>query len=169
MVMANATQAPNNVDANSIVVLPKRDQRRNKVQGRKASRAERSAQQGKVLTGVKFDGRANSKVIVGERKIRQTAGVRFDPVSHKKITHVFKPPAPIDEKLEKMSLEEIKAEIKKVINEIKDMKKAGAAIEDVAAKKAELKEMKRAQDSISASTTTGDSNPFILGADEVAA
>ena len=169
MVMSNETQTPNGVEVNSVVVLPKRDQRKNKVHGRKGSRAERLQKQGKVLTGVKFDGRADSKVIVGERKVRSTAGVKFDPTTHKKITHVFKQAAPLDARFADLSAEELKTEMKKVIGEIKDMKKSGTTAEEIAAKKAELKEMKRAQDSVLASTTAGQDNPVLLGANEIAA
>jgi hypothetical protein len=136
----------------------KNDKREGKL--RKQKSADAAKKQGKVLTGVKFSGAAGSKVIVGERKIRTTAGVKFDPVTHKRITHVFKEPAPLDSKWADMSLDNLKDEMKTVVSEIKDLKTAGKT-DEVAAKKAQLKEMKRAQDDIKARTECGADNPFL--------
>ena len=154
--MVPPTQTVEQLPPVSDITLNKRDA--------KQLKKGKGKDQGKVLTGVKFDGRANSKVIVGERKVRTTAGVKFDPISHKRITHVFKEAAPLDSRWAGMSLENLKDEMKVVINQIKELKKSGAPQDQIAAKKNDLKEMKRVQDSINASTSCGEDNPF-LGAE----
>ena len=98
------------------------------------------------MTGVKFENKANSKVVLGVRQSKTVSGIRFDPKTHKQITHVFKEAAPLEAEFAALSLEELKAATKQLVAEIKQQKKGGASAEKLGQLKQRLKEMKRAQD-----------------------
>merc|ERR1719231_905498 len=116
--------------------------RRRKKKGGKSLRDQSTA----VVTGVKFENKANSKVVLGVRQSKTVSGIRFDPKTHKQITHVFKEAAPLEAEFAALSLEELKAATKQLVAEIKQQKKGGASAEKLGQLKQRLKEMKRAQD-----------------------
>ena len=111
------------------------------------------------MTGVQHGGNGmagRSTVVLGVRQQKTVSGIKFDPKTHKRITHTFKEAKPLDDNYAKMSLEELQNATKELVAELKRKKKDGVAKEELAEEMKRLKEMKRMQDSKAAEVVKAD-------------
>lgn len=114
------------------------------------------------MTGVAHGGNGmagRSTVVLGVRNTKTVSGLKFDPKTHKRITHTFKQAKPLDDGLAEMSLEELKIAAKELVTEMKQQKKDGASKESLEGSMKKLKEMKRVQDSKAAEVVKADKIP----------